>query len=82
MCLKDKIKDSSFELYVIYGIYAIAIILILIGVLSPPIGICDNSIIICVGEIIAMSGVLVIIYSLKHNKEINVHYKNSDMNIK
>ena len=82
MCLRDRIKESTFELYVIYVIYAVAIIFILIGALAPPIGIIDNSIIISVGEIIAMSGLLVVIYAIKHNKEIALHYKDSDVTLK
>ena len=82
MCLRDRIAKSTFELYVIYAIYTVAIILILIGALAPPIGVIDNSIIISVGEIIAMSGLLVIIYAIKHNKEIALHYKDSDVTLK
>lgn len=82
MCLRDRISKSTFELYVIYAIYTVAIVLILIGALAPPIGVIDNSIIISVGEIIAMSGLLVVIYAIKHNKEIAVHYKDSDVTLK
>ena len=65
----------------VIGLFVAGIILMIIGILSPPIGEISNSILIACGIIFAYSAVMVMMYSIRVRANIKLQYKDVSLEV-
>lgn len=59
----------------VIGLFVAGIILMIIGILSPPIGEISNSILIACGIIFGYSAVMVMMYSIRVKANVKLQFK-------
>ena len=59
----------------VIGLFVAGIILMIIGILSPPLGEISNSILIACGIIFGYSAIMVMMYSIRLKSHVKLQYK-------
>ena len=65
----------------VIGLFVAGITLMLIGILSPPIGEISNSILIACGIIFGYSAVMVLMYSIRVRANVKLQFKDVSLQV-
>lgn len=76
---KSKLCDYSLCYIIIAALYAIAILLLVIGFILPPPGQIDNSVLVASGILFAFAGLTVILFAIR--KKIHTSFDYKDVHI-
>lgn len=76
---KSKLCDYSLCHIIIAALYAIAILLLVIGFILPPPGQIDNSVLVASGILFAFAGLTVILFAIR--KKIHTSFDYKDVHI-
>ena len=66
----------------VIGLFVAGIILMIIGIISPPIGEISNSILIACGIIFGYSAVMVMMYSIRVKANIKLQFRDVSLEVK
>ena len=77
-------KYSFFDIchITVIGLFVAGIILMIIGLVSPPIGEISNSVLIACGIIFGYSAVMVMMYSIRVKANIKLQFKDVSLEVK
>ena len=77
-------KYSFFDIchITVIALFAAGIILMIIGLVSPPIGEISNSVLIACGIIFGYSAVMVMMYSIRVRANIKLQFKDVSLEVK
>lgn len=77
-------KYSFFDIchITVIGLFVAGIILMIIGIISPPIGEISNSILIACGIIFGYSAVMVMMYSIRVKANIKLQFRDVSLEVK
>ena len=76
---KSKLCDYSLCHIIIAALYAIAILLLVVGFILPPPGQIDNSVLVASGILFAFAGLTVILFAIR--KKIHTSFDYKDVHI-
>lgn len=76
---KSKLCDYTLCHIIIAALYAIAILLLVIGFILPPPGQIDNSVLVASGILFAFAGLTVILFAIR--KKIHTSFDYKDVHI-
>lgn len=65
----------------VIGLFVIAIVMMIIGLLSPPIGEISNSVIICCGIIFGYASLMVLMYSIRLKAHAKLSFKDVSLEV-
>lgn len=76
-------KYSFFDIchITVIALFLAGIILMIIGLLSPPIGEISNSVLIACGIIFGYSSVMVLMYSIRVKANVKLHFKDVSLEV-